>query len=1251
MAKRVQITNQGMALIASSSQATGQYYWLGYYAPAYVPSIWKATGNILFPTGDCGMVNGGNGAVAIGPTDTDNVSPTMSMLTKYGDMVYNVWQGDLTGTGYANGISDGSPGADLYGMTMYDKNVKKHYRYVMDSNGNNTLVAWIINTSATDGSLLGKHVYKGTDGYYQSTMPIPAPLYYLGDTLGRSTTQDYFTNSPYFDDEYYNGAKEYPYIAVELQNTEVFNVPKISIDYRLYNDSNGNASPSTYPFAPSIYFDANPIPSGLSTQPVPAYDDTAWYASDMVQTIAPSEIYCTEFWKLHTISNYNRFHASVDSIGHVLNTDLSNRNMAKATKLFPISNYKVITTETGYTANNERVEVATAIKVSIDLDLSPNSLQQGLDGTSLDQNSNLGYFDLYQHAADGNPSGSTDQYGNDIYTSVHNSFKFNRIGIYAVPLRSSPIMSDNGFGYETQNEVAQLQFQINPDAEPILYAVIDWDNTVVMSDTGDGIHQFKADFDINLQSLAGVSDTPLIRDAAIFYNMYQDDAQTWYENQLIATASTSNAVTELGLEIANLKSVGNSGGDCCPPPDLSNMYALKDHTHSNFLRNIIDSVDKLHGGLRGIDSAIEGTSILGNTYALGLDSIALGKGTATFGDTSIVASGVNNYILSNVISSAILAGNYNTIQSNNNYVTIVNGLNNTIYAASDKSTILGGYTNYISGISNIIGAGDSNSIGTATATASYSFIGSGISNYISDGNAYTFIGAGQFNSITSTSPESAILAGDHNIITISGESAILTGDHNGITSNSGKSVILTGAYNTITSNSGESAILAGDHNTISNYSWGSVILTGTTNNITTSPTSIIGSGTSNYITNVNNSIIGAGDNNIIQGTGTDSFIGAGSHNYINESSNSSIVSGTYNTIATSSYNAFIGAGTNNYINGAGGNGGANSFIGAGESNGISASMSTTDAVIVAGKYNYIQGTGTNGYAFIGNGLNNIISSTSNNNIFNSGFGVILNGNGNYIESTIANSIFSFIGTGSNNYITDSSNCFILSGYNNVISSISTYSGILGGSNNKIINHSNAFIVGNGITVDRDNATFVNSLALTGSSLSMGSQTPMIGTIPTVQYVVPSVPSNLANLTWQYPLQSLAFNYILNTLNCYVSWNGLDTNIGNYASPYKLSHNIYYRVAINNTNYVSTDNYITNLYIVDNSAPTGSVFFVALAQPTTLGTLTCNILYPDDLNKNYISSMISIVSNYIDNYSTSAMFVRTIDGYAVIGNHT
>ena len=101
-------------------------------------------------------------------------------------------------------------------------------------------------------------------------------------------------------------------------------------------------------------------------------------------------------------------------------------------------------------------------------------------------------------------------------------------------------------------------------------------------------------------------NSQLIRDAGIFYNLYEDDAITWYQNQLIASASTANAVTDMGIELAYLKSqVGKGGGGSCgASTDLGDMYALKNHTH-DYMRNLVDSEGEGNGAVCGIDTVPE----------------------------------------------------------------------------------------------------------------------------------------------------------------------------------------------------------------------------------------------------------------------------------------------------------------------------------------------------------------------------------------------------------------------------------------------------------------------------------------------------------------------------------------------------------------------------------------------------------------------------------------------------------------------
>ena len=1023
MAVRTTITNKGLQLLASSSQATGQYYWLGYYALAYVPDFWKTDTTIDFPDPDCFQVNTGT---SIEPGDIDPVTPTMQRLTTYGDMIWNIWQGDLTGTGFID-ESDGTPGGNLFGLTMYGTNVKKHYRYLLDENGNNLLVCWINDPTSTTGEMQKQTVYYGTDGFVQSELPIPAPLYYLGDVTGKIATTNFF---PDFSDSDENGSSIYPFIEVDTNSSGIITIPKVSTDFRGYLDPLGNGVSAPYaPVTPGAKFDSTEIAGPNADLQL---EVTAWYAANLTYTIPESTTtlnnnpakFDTEFWKLHTSSNYNRWHAPVDNIGFILDSDLANRNMAKTTKFFPISNYKTINTEAGFTTSGESLEVATAIQLTIDLDLSPTTINDG------SETSQITFFDKYENADTDPALSPKDQFGNSVYNTTHTSIKFNRIGIYAVPLRKHPCVQDQGFGSvppttsscsNVSGSAVELQFQINPDDEPVLFAVMDWDNTVMLDDSGNGISSFHAEVNVNLESPDGVEDTALIRDCTIFYNLYEDDALKWYQNQLIANAQTQNAITELGLEVQSIINKGDEG-NCCPTPDLSNLYALKNHTHNNLgLRNLKDAGLATENGLRGIVTLTEGTILDGAAYKLGYQAVALGYETAAAGNNSTVAGGVQNIILTNGSGAFIGAGNQNQI--NSPYAAIVAGQSNIILDTAADSIIIGGSTNTISGaIYSVIGGGNLNLITSNTGNVA-SFIAGGRGNTLDD-TIDGFIGTGQGNTIYLTQ-DGSIVSGTNNYI----ETSIGYNGH--------RSSISAGNGNIIRTT--DSFIGAGRFNKIEfSQSYNSGIVAGLSNHITSG-----------------NGFIGAGENNYIR-TGTHASIMGGFENLIDEDTifnspnYSSIVTGYQNNIL-GSVDAIIGGGRLNVIERASERSGIlsgqsnliivseDSIIGSGDNNTIGASANSG---IFSGQSNYIN---AGNYSGILSGKSNSIDDNSSGEVY---YSVIAGGYSNSILSSGADNTnnYIFIGGGNSNSVTES-----------------TYSSIVGGSNNSI-NADFATVIGGQTTV-------------------------------------------------------------------------------------------------------------------------------------------------------------------------------------------
>jgi len=884
MAKRSVITNKGMELLAASSEATGQYWWIGHYGLAYVPNVWKESPVDVNTDDQCGRVNSAldEEGSTIDITDADLVSSSMTQLTENGDMIYNIFQGDLVGTGYRHCVSDGSVGGDLFGLTMYNTNIKKHYRYVLNEYGNNTLVTWIDYPDATDttgesGLMKGKYAYLGTDGFSFSDIAIPAPLYYLGNS-GNSDTSDFF---PGFENEVTNGASIYPYITVEVKAGREINVPMVTVDYREYLDSQGKGGKVEggglyeYPYddlnsddptrlhesgVGDEKFDGLDVPSSVDT----GFDTTSWYAADLTfiaRDIDPADVdstICKEFWKLLSISNYNKYHAPVGSTGHVLSSDLSNRNMSKTTKFFPISSYKVINTEAGVTSSGENVEVASAISIKIDLDLAPRVKAEGVeceDTCDFNETANLSFFDKYDLRDKGieqttqdyyasSEGNILDQFEKNIFNTAHTSFKFNRIGLYAVPLRKCPFLKDES---DPTGKNVIIQFDINPDIEPILFAVIDWDNTVTLDDTGNGIHQFNAEFNLNLSS-GNLDADALVRDSVIYYNLYEDDALTWYQNQLVANASTQNAIMEIGLEVQNIKT--RQGGGGCPPPDLSKKYASLNHSHSR-ISSAEDGI--IHGTIRGISTVIEYTdiTIVKDAFISPVDA-------------------TEKYTLH---ENSTVFGYGNKVHASKNS-TISNGLNSTIYD-SFRSGIVAGQENIIGG------------------ACSQSFIGSGYANRLASAES-SFVGSGNTNRIIPSSDgylpkNSGIVAGLQNDMIPAYESIIGAGTSNLMESNATGDIptnsgILAGASNRITAGY-RSFIGTGYSNVIidrETNEWGdNAILSGNSNSITTSRQSIILGGSSSAIESevISSSILG-GDGHTISTTVENGTIVGGTGNKV-----------------------------------------------------------------------------------------------------------------------------------------------------------------------------------------------------------------------------------------------------------------------------------------------------------------------------------------------------------------------------------
>lgn len=532
--------------MASSSKATGQHWWLGWYALAYVPD-------------------------ELQEEEGEKLRPTMTKLTEEGDIIYNIFQGDMNGDGYQT-----TKASSRFKSVNYDSNIKKNYRYVLDGSGRNNLVTFV------DGKhgLKGACVYKGVQvvpsrddneiGHENSEIPLPAPLLYTGVKAAgegwSANGMNIFLGSGNDSIE-----KFYP---VE-KDSDNLTIPRVSADFRNYEGyKNG---------LPKLDDGEQNYPDSLTDIENEGVDHDGWFPSvntytqnDETDMDEPYNQYCRQYWKVLSISNFNKYCAPVNAAGLLYDENTGCRNMAKATKYFPISDYSV--TSTAKTADNE---YATGIKLKVQLKLNGNAE----DGS---------YFKDVETGSEGNvatlnPSPSEEEQA--LFNTQQVSFRFNRIGIYAVPMRQYGCSGDEG--------EMKAQFQIDTEAEPVLFAVCEWDSPVTLSDSGEGLSEFQSDIFIDLS--AAVEDSSVIRESAVFYNLYEDDAIDWYKNQLVANASIAEALVNMQIEMGYLRDQKNAKKGCCPKQE-----AIQQQKSSSGLRNLVDAKDYDSNSVRNRLAQVEG---------------------------------------------------------------------------------------------------------------------------------------------------------------------------------------------------------------------------------------------------------------------------------------------------------------------------------------------------------------------------------------------------------------------------------------------------------------------------------------------------------------------------------------------------------------------------------------------------------------------------------------------------------------------
>lgn len=479
------ITKNGLNIMNQNRADGTVQYWIGYYGLAYIPDEDRILKN-----------------------DT-----TELVEGNKGDVIYNLFQGGMTPVGFDTDSDSSSMASRLMNSCMYTGSVINKYRYVLDKNDNNQLV--VLADYQPDGDNLGLREFARFSGISAgretSELPIPAPLYYLGEPVAYTSTQN-------ADD-----------------------MPSVSCDTRVYRASK-DALTGTVDDDATI----------LSRAAI--YD---WFDSEenvYTKTYSKSGTYRTleKYWQYQSVSNFNRFHAPANVSGYAVDYEPACRNLSKATKLFPISHYDVIDTKDDVTVSQVKYTI------SIDMDTVFSKITK---------RTNVYY----------------NQEGVKESTNPYKvGFKFNRIGIYAVPVTLHAYNTETNSEGNCENHTVQMQISGNED--PLLFAIFDLDTPIIMSE--GNVTKYDVNFQIDFGDSGSVVDS-----AAIYYNLYEDDAITWYKNQLIANASTAEAVTSLGVQMNYLRKQMNdtvtNGQYLCGIGSTGDNYVVNNNTVSS-VQNVIN---------------------------------------------------------------------------------------------------------------------------------------------------------------------------------------------------------------------------------------------------------------------------------------------------------------------------------------------------------------------------------------------------------------------------------------------------------------------------------------------------------------------------------------------------------------------------------------------------------------------------------------------------------------------------------------